>query len=182
MHPPGPETPPAVTPAETVGSVPPSPTVRAPAPTLGTPRTEWRGQSVPPATPPITLASLGELFQQAQDLDRLKTLEARLKFQLIIIPEDGRGFCQSFDTVAQAVEAIRPVIGQQGQIFLFRGDRWNLTRGPMKFLVPPAGQGDRIPLFQSLDQLDVDPDGNTSLDSIEPEDAIPADALPSSTP
>lgn len=114
---------------------------------------------------------MAELMREVQDLARLKSLEARLKFHVVWIPENGHGSCREFPTVDLMVEYVRALVGKPGQVFIFFAERWHLTRGPLKFLVPPNG-GDRIPLFQSLDQLDIDPDGATSTESDEPEDRI----------
>lgn len=130
------------------------------------------------------LLGMANLANDIKDLDRLRSLEARLKFHLVVIPEDGRGACETLDTVDAVIARLRPLIGQRGQVFIFHGDRWNLTKGVLKFLVPPPGQGERVPLFQGENDLTLDLDGGTDLDPVEPEDAIrhvevaPEDALP----
>lgn len=119
---------------------------------------------------------MAELLRDVNDLQRLRNLEARLKFYIVSVPEDGKATCLGpIDTVDQLAEHVRPLLGPLGQVFIFLAERWNLTRGPLKFLVPPPGGGDRVPLFQSPELLEVDPEGGTSLDPTDPEDAVSRD-------
>lgn len=124
-------------------------------------------------------ASLPGLLRDINDLAQYRAAEARYRFHLVLIPEGGHATCREYTSVDQLAAAVRPVIGQQGQVFVFFGDRWHLTRGPLKFLVPPAG--DRLPLFQDAAELDVDPTGSTSLDGA-PADGLPAGVPPAAEP
>jgi hypothetical protein len=132
---------------------------------------------------PLTaLSGMAELLRESHDLERLRNLEARLQFHVVHVPAGGKAVCQEFRGPAnEAIEAVtgflQTVIGSDSQVFIFLADRWNLTRGPMKFLVPPPGMGDRIPLFQTPDELQVDLDGGTSLDPTTTEDSIREDEI-----
>jgi hypothetical protein len=66
------------------------------------------------------------------------------------------------------------MIGQDGSVYVFSGERWHITRGRSKYLVTP--EGERIPLF-SEGETDIDPSGSLLTDL--PDQSKPGDSLPS---
>lgn len=121
----------------------------------------------------MSLDGMTKLFADLQDYARLKRLESDLRFNVVFCPKDGPATCTTV-TQSELREQVQRHLGAEGQVFVFLGLRWNLTRGPLKFLVPPQGYGERVALFDSDDALAVDPTGDTSLDQTETLDALPS--------
>ena len=131
----------------------------------------------PPGPPPrlggaLGLDAVAQFLTEAQELGRLRAADAAQRFYAVHVPEAGPTTCTELASAEELAAFVQARLGVPGQVLMFRGARWHLTRGPLKFLVPPPGQGERIPLFQGGDDLDVDPDGSTALDG-GPEDSLP---------
>ncbi len=156
---PGPQ---PVTPDVPVPAPSPSPTVSVPL----RPRMRSVGGAPVPELASAASSGVPSLASIVGDLAELKNLreeDARARFYVVHVAESGEGRCHELNGVDELIAFVRPLVGAQGQVFMFRGHRWHLTSGALKFLVPPA-PASRIPLFDDPDEIPVDDMGRTDLD------------------
>jgi hypothetical protein len=110
-------------------------------------------------------------LSEAKELDSLRNLRDRLSYYLIVVPDGQNGRCENFVDLDQLQTRLASLQRLKCQCFVFYGDRWNLTKGPYKFLVSP--EGDKLPLFASEEELEIDSEG--LMHTVENLGAIPDD-------
>lgn len=102
---------------------------------------------------------------------------ARIRFHLVSVPESDPPAAEEFDGLDALTTRLVDLVGKKVNVFVFRGERWQLTRPPFRHLVPPAGPP--VPLYMPPNgQLEIDPDG----DMAEPPPVAPLPAGETDTP
>ncbi len=146
----------------TVKSSPIAPSTPVSPPTLTTPPepTVAAPPQLPPIVAPVAKDNLAQLMESLKEMDRLRSLESRLKLVVLTVPNGGTAQCQTYAKIEDVVAALVPLLGSDTQAFIFTGEQWGITKGPVKFLVAPDGK--RIPLSQTPEDLEVDPLGSLS--------------------
>lgn len=87
------------------------------------------------------------------------------------MPEGAPASCITCNDKDDLVRVLKDKVSARGQVFVFFGERWHTNRGETKFLLPPPGQGDKIPL--SAAEVDMEPDESGTCAAEDVEDALP---------
>lgn len=81
------------------------------------------------------------------------------RFHLVTVPESDGPTCEEFDGIDALTVRLVDLVGRKVFAYVFRGERWQITRPPYRHLVPPGGTP--VPLYMPpTGQLDVDPEGD----------------------
>jgi len=117
-------------------------------------------------------SNVRELLEQISKVDESKEFMARQKLYLVVVPESGAPTCTEPETVKDLIMRLTELQGQSVNAFVFRGERWHISRPPYRHLLPP-GQTP-IPLYMPPgEQIDIDPEGDmaSKVDAV----ALPGD-------
>lgn len=99
------------------------------------------------------------LLEQLALVDECRQVLGRLRFYLVSVPESDPPACEEHDGVEALTRRLVDLVGKKVNVFVFRGERWQLTRPPFRHLVPPAGAP--VALYMPPNgQLDIDPEGD----------------------
>lgn len=114
-----------------------------------------------------------ELLDQLSQVDQSAAFMARQKLWLVVVPESGPPTCTQVESGRALVGRLTELQGQPVNAFVFKGERWLISKPPYRHLLPPDGTP--IPLYMPPgEQIEPDPDGDMG---IKPE----ANALPGET-
>lgn len=129
----------------------------------------------PPAADNSTgMRSLQQIMDALAELDRLREMERRLVYYVTHMTE-GTQNISMFETREAMVEYLRGIVGKQGRVGIFRGERWNLSKGPLKYLVSPDPKDHPIPLFGTSCGIEIDNEGTLGEDDDVPRDKVTID-------
>ena len=119
------------------------------------------------------LSSVVDTLARAQALERHVAAE---RFWVVCVPDEGEATCAEFATIEETVAALRSWHGQALQCFVICGQRWHISQGPQRHLLPPPlSPLEPIQLFVQLDALGPDPSGRMdSFDTEAPTQEPPA--------
>lgn len=104
-------------------------------------------------------SNVRELLEQLSQVDQSQAFLARQKLYLVVVPESGAPTCHEMEHGRALVERLTSLQGQMVNVFVFKGERWQLSRPPYRHLLPP--EGTPIPLYMPPgNEIEVDPDGD----------------------
>ena len=105
------------------------------------------------------IESLRSFIADLEELDRSREHSRMEKFHLIIVAEDDEVRCETHPDLTATVSAVRNLIqeGTRVNVFVFKGLRYHISKGSLKYLVSPDGS--KSPLWEDPPELEVDDSG-----------------------
>lgn len=82
-----------------------------------------------------------------------------MEYCAIVVPMSGDPYAIKCATAVLLADELKKLYGTRVWVFPYQGKSWAISKGPTnRFLLGPGGE--RIPLFQQDDLLDIDHSGS----------------------